>query len=386
MLPAPRPVVCAAWLDNGLLRAPGGMETTMKTTIDACRIVALILSIAACSLSPAKGEEVGVWKPTGFVGGYAPAGAVAFGPGGDVWTFLPSPDGSRSLVRSRDGGASWTTVTLQTSSRTLSTRTLIADSQNRVWLYVADWGLSHFSSGGDLLTTTGLAEALGDSTRMIESPDGYLYRTRFAGYRQVLDRIGVNGDVRTTASWPWTSDIVKDLQADAKGALYILGSILSRSTDGGLTWTKLFSVSDYAILFDWVCVEPDGTLYVCRDIYRSTDDGKTWVHLPQPDSGLLQSPLRSLPDGSIAGTFCLYDWDLNRYRGGPSVSRDKGMTWTEFMPGIEKDDLDIGVVLAASGDGVVYAYFQFLGNKASQNGLYQMVLPRAGADKAWTKY
>jgi len=346
-----------------------------------------MIILAACASVPGKDNDVGIWKPTTLIGVTLRARAIAVGPQGDIWAVLPrTSEGKRPLVRSADRGATWTTITLQLITQdTYYCDVLVVDREDCAWAYTTAWGLSRFSPNGDILTTTGLSQSPppGYPTLLVASPDGYVYKI---GLGIGLTRIGMNGEMRTT--WPDIGGMMTfDLAVDAHGDLFALGAHLCRSKDGGLTWERLYH-GDVSEPLDLICLESDGTIYILdlRRIFRSTDSGKTWTNLPVLCE-TRQGELYGLPDGSLAGAVWRTPRDAFPHPYGLFRSWDKGNTWEEWVPGIAKEDIEYGGVLATYGDRIVYAYFQFVAGKESQSGLYRMVLPqRAGADKAWLKY
>jgi len=346
-----------------------------------------MIILAACASAPAKEKDVGIWKPTTLIGVTLQARAIAVGPQGDIWAVLPrTSEGKRPLVRSADGGATWTTITLQLITQdTYYCDVLVVDRENCAWAYTSAWGLSRFSPNGDILTTTGLSQSPppGYPTLLVASPDGYVYKI---GLGIGLTRISMDGEMRTT--WPVLGGImVDDFTVDSDGTLFAIGGRLYRSKDGGLTWEKLYD-GEISDPLELMCLESDGTIYILdeRRIFRSTDDGKTWISLPVLYEGR-QGGLHGLPDGSLAGGVWRAPWNPFPHPYGLFRSWDKGNTWEEWVPGIAKEDIEYGGVLATHGDRIVYAYFRFVAGKESQSGLYQMLLPRrAGADKAWLKY
>jgi len=342
-------------------------------------VIALILLSWVSVCAPAKEKNVGVWKPTSMVGPDAPQ-RVAVCPDGSIWTLYGPPDGGApwSLARSANGGTTWTTVLANSVDVgppiTLGNIDLfVVDSENCAWVYTLSDGLSRFSPAGDLLTTTGLGFSL---SQMVFSPDGYLYRLSSAD--EGLDRVSWNGQVRTT---PFHGDMIRDITADSKGTLFAVGGDVHRSRDGGLNWETVLQ-GNIETPFYYISVTRDDTIYIPYYFFkRSTDGGQTWESLALHGWGLM-----GLPDGSIAASF---DAIISGGTFGSLLYRswDRGNTWTEFMPGIVKEDYLYGGVVGTYGDQTVYASFSFVESKSSQNGLYRMLLPqRAGADKAWPKY
>jgi len=353
-------------------------------------VIALIL-LSLVSLSAlAKEKGVGVWKPTNMVGADAPQG-VAVSPDGSIWALYGPPDGSApwSLVRSDDGGTTWTTVLAHSVEIwpyiSFNVDLWVVDSASCAWVYTLSEGLSRFSPSGDLLTTTGLdLSSSFFGSQMVSSLDGYLYRLTNGLMGDTLERISWNGQVRTTPFPP--GEIAREMAVDSKGTLFTVGYAVRRSRDGGLNWEILLE-GRLDFPFFYISIAPDDTIYITSPSFkRSTDGGETWETVESGASWIV-----GLPDGSITAIFGVgatipggvFRYFLYR-------SWDRGNTWTYFLPGIDATDFRAGSVVGAYGDRTVYAYFSFLEGAASPDGLYRLLLPspsgRAGADKAWLKY
>ncbi len=85
---------------------------------------------------------------------------------------------------------------------------------------------------------------------------------------------------------------IAQLAEAPNGHLYALGSNFYRSTDRGVSWTRLSSFQGYA-----VCVDDSGAVIVSADtnIYRSTNEGDTWLRRNQRGAvALFRAPHRSV--------------------------------------------------------------------------------------------
>jgi hypothetical protein len=348
------------------------------TRIQQSRIlIAVIIALAAPSFTSAAGMDVGVWKPTRLLGPISSVAAVEVGPQGDLWAIREYPEGVWSLIRSADGGTSWTTVTAEiaTPPQYDPPKLLVVDAQNCAWLYTPGWVLSRFAPDGDLLTTISALSAC-----MVATRDGYVYRIASG-----LQRINMDGEIRITQ--PDLGDAIYVLSVDWKGSLYAVGTYVFRSTDGGLTWETIYK-GDHETRFDGIAVAPGGNLFIWTFwlLYRSTDGGKTWTELPLLSEQRLGA-ICSLPDGSVGASYAHNPADEVGRLYGFFRSWDKGNTWEELMAGIPKADYLGCEHVVTYGERIVYAYFRFVEGSSAPSGLYRLILPqRAAVGKDWPKY
>ena len=348
-------------------------------------LIAVIIALAAPSFTSVAGMDVGIWKPTNLMGPMSSVAAVEVGPQGDLWAIREYPESVWSLIRSADGGTSWTTVTAGIEPpSTLSITTLLAvDSQNCAWVY-PPWGLSRYSAHGDLLTTTSLKRFAPYDwpVPMVSSPDGYIYRIDVVA----VERISMNGEVRTTHP-DFRGEMISVLSVDSKGSLYAGGTYVFRSSDGGLTWETIYK-GDYEMRWQGIAATPDGTLFIWTSFrgLRSTDGGQTWRNLPFFSDQWLGT-IRSLPDGSVGACSARDFYYEPPLPYGFFRSWDRGNTWEEWMPGIPKADYLGCEHVVTYGERTVYAYFRFVEGSSTPSGLYRMLLPqRAAVGKDWPCY
>lgn len=150
-------------------------------------------------------------------------------------------------------------------------------------------------------------------------------------------------------SGPYEGD-AEAIVADSRGYLFVLeNGRLLRSTDTGGPWVERPLPEDANW---WLTVGPDDLLYVAGNtgLYSSGDLGDTWHSLPRPESriaGIAVSPegdLYVLP--SFGGMPGLYSRAV-LYR-----STDEGRTWVRLAFGGEVSSPPRAVVF--DGDGLVY--------------------------------
>ncbi len=280
----------------------------------------------------------------------------------------------RSLLRSRDGGVSWQPIdngllagreilALTTHPRSASTLyvsipedVLKSTDEGRSWRSVdpgdsagrvhvlavhptrpevvyagADGGLFRSENGGASwsLLTQGLPES-GSVSRLVISRQTFLAAVVAIGRRG-----GVFRSADAGSSWIFSSRGIQDLDVDvvdfgAPGTLWVVADfVLLRSTDSGLTWSRVRPDRAAAVPPTVVAVDPTDrsrvfVLYSDGSVWRSADAGRTWE--AGGNAGLQALSLSIDPQtpstlyatgiGGTVGT------------GGIAKSVDRGDTWT----------------------------------------------------------
>lgn len=113
--------------------------------------------------------------------------------------------------------------------------------------------------------------------------------------------------------------------------------IAVRTRDGGKTWNMVSFIGpeplDYAIMPSSVRVGPADIVTAVRrrrwiDIYRSTNNGESWMFVNQPvlDIGSNPPSMVRLDDGRLVLT---YGYRLEPFGIRARISRDNGQTWGE---------------------------------------------------------
>jgi len=118
----------------------------------------------------------------------------------------------------------------------------------------------------------------------------------------------------------WFRDSENGFAIGAYGAFLVTG-------DGGATWAER-PIGDDDFHLNHLAAAADGTLYIAAEaghLYRSEDQGSSWVALPSPY------------DGSFFGTLPLGERELLAFglRGNLYRSADRGESWTPIPTGTE---------------------------------------------------
>lgn len=122
--------------------------------------------------------------------------------------------------------------------------------------------------------------------------------------------------------------VVKNNRILALGLGGILGSAISKSDDGGISWTAsttgIDPNSSGNVSIEDISVSPNGTIYIASRqngaVYASTDNGDTWVEKAKAISGALWSILAIDDTTIIVGA-----------SDGVFRSTNAGNTWTKVL-------------------------------------------------------
>lgn len=174
-----------------------------------------------------------------------------------------------------------------------------------------------------------------------------------------------------------------------------LGQGLFKSTDGGRTWSQLPgsfgnnrpNVFDDPLDYVWnVKVHPQGSVVLVASvggISRSTDGGQTWTLT----LGALQNPLSLMSDVAIASNGHVYATlsknGANVAQHGVFRSTDQGRTWTPISPpGLSADPWRMVLATAPSDANTVYLLVQ-ANQQGAKSADHQLFKYNAGAN-SWT--
>jgi len=154
---------------------------------------------------------------------------------------------------------------------------------------------------------------------------GNTYTSNITTY--IIDTVGESGDwVTPFVMHPINSDII-----------YAGFQNVWKSTDGGMTWTKISPWSSSVASLKALAVagsDPDSTIYASRGnvLYKTTDGGSNWQSIVNPDFPTYQITYIAV-DGSDADniwlTFAGYDAAKKVFH-----STDGGTTWTNISEGL----------------------------------------------------
>ncbi len=161
--------------------------------------------------------------------------------------------------------------------------------------------------------------------------------------------------------------------ASGDGGAYYRGNGIFRSTDGGLTWTRVYGGADVARFDDntdyiWdIAVSPTtGSVFVAAygSIYKSTDGVNYSVALDSKTStnSSYATDVAVAPDGTVFATLSS-DGD----NSGFFYSTDDGQTWNNIPPFVN-DYLRTVIGISGSINGDYMVYFLGLRNAQDANG------------------
>jgi len=222
---------------------------------------------------------------------------------GNIYT----PDASRGVYRSIDGGASWTKVLFV--AETAGAIDVVIDPSNPSRVYAAIWehhstadhwtaggvnsGIWRSLDGGDTWTrlATGLPAAAADVGRIglalaasspqtlyalyLDDPGHFVgvYKTTNGGTS--WSKVTGSGAKQAFSSYGYYMGQIRVDPSDAN-AVYLLDVFWARSTNGGQSFA-VFTSGDYADHHDFVILP--GRIYQANDagFYRSFDGGATWT-------------------------------------------------------------------------------------------------------------
>jgi hypothetical protein len=301
------------------------------------------------------------WRALGPEGGYAHAVAFTFSDPLRVYAGL---DGG-GVFTSTDGGLTWHAprgpiagqLVLAVAVDPDAPGTAFAGASDGVWITTtggADWRAAADNLGGALVGVLALAiDPVQRQTVYAATPSG-VFLSGDAGEHWTAASLGLP-----------TSGRLSGLALTGPGRLFVSWQLnnstseLFASSDGGASWTQLGGsgvpqmdqVS--SLLFDsashtlYLTARPPHLQAGLRTLWRTSDDGATWVQTALPASlGFADVTLAVDPAGEL-------------YAGGLGVfaSSDQGRVWNE-----------VGPVAGGGGNGRAFAFVSALAADPSRPG------------------
>jgi photosystem II stability/assembly factor-like uncharacterized protein len=303
-------------------------ETALPRSVAAGLLAAAWVSVAAGvpaagASGPSAREQ---WHPTPLFGGHVIALAQA---ASAPKVFYAGTDVA-GIFRSDDGGETWSARNQSLTGRELAIGGVevaaglaVAPSDPNLVYAMSESGLLRSRDGGNTWTLLGAAPAL---NRLSFRLSGSLLGAAGDG----LYESGDEGDSWTLLAFE--GQYVSSALEDSRGRHTFFATVepvdglrsrVWKSTDGGASWQIKFAAEDN---FDQLTLDPSrpGTLYMLGnlDMYRSVDEGETW----EP---LLASQGFGPVAIAVSANGILY---AAVYAFGVAHSLDGGETWLP-MPG-----------------------------------------------------
>jgi hypothetical protein len=268
-----------------------------------------------------------------------------------------------ALRRSRDMGATWTTLT----SFVLSKVAVHPVNPSILYAATTGWDVLRTLDGGVSWTVlvTGIPfgatvyavaiDPLAPSTVYAGTSAG-VYRSTNGGDSWTPANAGLPGGVDSLTIDPLTSATVFATGAPVAGGLNLF-----RTRDGGGTWTPVGAGFPEGAFVATLAIDPvtPSTLYAgtyAHGVYRTTNGGDTWV---QANAGLPPNPVTSVvidpgsPATIYAGAFRYHDGFQDRPGAGVFRSTNSGATWSPMNSGLT--DLSVKLAIEPRSPTVLYA-------------------------------
>lgn len=293
-------------------------------------LIVLCLTMAgALATAQDQGPGQELWKATNLTG----VTVQALATDGHMLYAAVDLDESDQVYRTSDSGTSWTLIVagLPTENLTIYDLELTDDS---TLLLATDAGVFRSTDQGNTWTTSSLnadeITALGVAGDVVFAAGiGAIYRSEDSGQTWTAGNTGLPAN----AFFFGVSASADASTVFAVGGMIPGGGRVWKSTDGGQSWSEVFTRSTFE-LFYAVAVDPDtdnvfvGTQEMSGGrLYRSEDGGQTWTRVLSAQSiyEVAASPYNNeiiVAAGSPGS------------RGGVLRSRDQGETWFPSNDGL----------------------------------------------------
>jgi photosystem II stability/assembly factor-like uncharacterized protein len=228
-----------------------------------------------------------------------------------------------TVVRSVDGGTTWFTKRIQTSS---VLKGITAVSATDAWVVGTSGFESHTADGGATWRSGGMPAGAKDFLAVgvardgrslwITGDDGTIFRSTDGGANWADQSLGPNAYMCTL----WSVSVVDSNSAWAAGP-----ACIARTTDGGQHWIQ----SDGFNVGSVSAVDANTAWIVATyGVQKTTDGGKTWkVQLANLVNGTGVGPQFTSVSAVDANTIFVSD-----YSGFIMKSADGGLAWRDYSP------------------------------------------------------
>lgn len=294
---------------------------------------------------------------------------VGVDPLNDSHIVMISDVPSNGPYQTTDGGSSWTTIT--NGSFSINGGYVTFDSTGRVYIgsYYSDNATAGTPTWTQFTVTTPLSSIYGDQAAVDPSNDDILFTNSGFGVAKSVD----HGVTWTDEYDGITSVKIYDISQTTDKAVVWLGANggLAKSTDftsGSPTWSYPILPAPGTSSVKAIWVQPDDANIVVAGLgtflSKSTDGGTTWTQATAPIfSGQVQDIVQSPVTPTTLYAIHWNDSLAGADSGGVFMSTDTGTTWTDLaLP-----DSASAVTLAIATDDTLYVG---IGGDATTKGVY----------------
>ena len=190
-------------------------------------------------------------------------------------------------------------------------------------------GVYKSTNGGEHWTPTSLHPSLKHTESILVTPNGYVFANN--GRQQFNGGVtrSTDGGISWTSALQFGQYSVAAMAVTPNGNIFVAGHSsgvgLFRSTDYGNSWTELLSNADF------VTADRSGNIYVARSdstVLRSTNEGETWSISA---NGLRNKGVYSV-QAILQTSILAIATDRTSFADSLFLSTDRGATWTSRGP------------------------------------------------------